>query len=391
MFKTLKDVDVEGKRVIVRVDFNVPLDEKGDVTESDKIAASVPTIRYLTGKDCKVILTSHLGRPGGRVVESLRMDGVAKSLSKLLGLRVRKLDDCTGNDVEAEVKKMKSSEVVLLENLRFYEGEEKNDRNFAKALASLAEFYVNDAFAASHRAHASVVGIAEFLPSCAGLLLEKEVKELGGLLEKPRRPFVAVLGGAKVSDKIRLIENLLKKADKILVGGAMAFTFLKARGLSTGNSKVENGSVKEAARLLESGKIVLPVDVVVADRFDASADSKIAGSESIPSGWFGLDIGPESMKMFERELGKAKTVVWNGPLGVFEFDKFAEGTLQLARFISKSGATTIIGGGDTIAAVKKLGLYGKFSYASTGGGATLEFLEGKKLPAIEALEKSKLV
>ncbi len=390
MFKALKDLDVKGKKVIVRVDFNVPLDDRGDVVEDDRIAAVIPTISYLLERKCKVILMSHLGRPDGKVVEGMRLDGVAKSLSELLGAKVRKLDDCVGNGVEAEVKKMKNSEVVLLENLRFHEGEEKNDRSFAKALASLADVYVNDAFAASHRAHASVVGITDFLPSCAGFLLEKEVKELGGLLGKPQSPFIAILGGAKVSDKIKLIENLLKKADKILVGGAMAFTFLKAKGLSVGKSKVEDGYVGEASRLLESGKVVLPVDVVAADNFEAGAKTKIVAADSVPDGWLGLDVGQGTIEVFRKELSGARTILWNGPVGVFEFERFSEGTKKLAVMISESMAVSIIGGGDTIAAVKKLGLFGKFSYSSTGGGAMLEFLEGKKLPAIEALEKAEV-
>ncbi len=387
MFKTLKDIDVTGKRVLVRVDFNVPLDKNGNVVEDDRIKAAIPTINYLFGRNCKVVLMSHLGRPDGKVVEGLRMDRVAKRLSKLLGKEVKKLDDCVGSEVAAVVNKMKNNDVVLLENLRFHAEEEGNDKQFAKALASLADIYVNDAFGASHRAHASVDAITQFLPGCAGLLMERELEVLGKLLESPERPFIAVLGGAKVSDKVKLIESLLKKVDKLIIGGAMAFTFLKARGLNVGKSKVEDSGISEALRLLESGKMVLPVDIVVADEFKADAKRRTVRSENIPSGWFGLDIGPESVKLFEKELERAKTVVWNGPLGVFEFDKFSEGTARLAHFLSKSKATTVIGGGDTIAAVRKAGVEGKFTHTSTGGGAMLEFLEGKKLPAIEALEK----
>lgn len=390
MFKTLKDAKLEGKRVIVRVDFNVPLDDKGNVSEDDRIAAAIPTINYLLERGCKVILMSHLGRPDGKVVDGLRIGGVAKRISKLLGKDVKKLDDCVGRGVAAAIGKMENKDVVLLENLRFHAEEEANDKNFAKALASLADVYVNDAFAASHRAHASVVRIAEFLPSYGGLLLEKEVRELGSLLEKPSRPFVAVLGGAKVSDKIRLIENLLKKADRILLVGAMAFTFLKAEGCKVGSSRVEDDFVSDAKKLLKSEMVALPVDVVAANKFDAKARAKIVDACSIPDGWLGLDIGPETLKAFSKELSGARTILWNGPAGVFEFERFSEGTEKLARIISESKAASIIGGGDTIAAVKKFGLYGKFSYVSTGGGAMLEFLEGKKLPAIEALEKSKL-
>ncbi len=383
MFKTLREADVKGKRVLVRADFNVEGDD-------NKIRATLPTLQYLLKNNCKIILVSHLGRPNGKVVEELRLDGVGKSLSRLLGKKVLKLDENAGRNVKKAVDEMKGGGVLLLENIQFNPGECKRDESFAKELASLADVFVLDAFGQSHRDYASLALIQKFLPSYAGLLLEKEVRELGSLLEKPQRPFVAVLGGAKVSDKIKLIESLLKKADKILIGGAMAFTFFKAKGFSSGNSKVEDGSVSEASRLLESGKMVLPVDVVIADRFDANADSRIVRSESIPSGWLGLDIGPESIKLFERELGKAKTVAWNGPMGVFEFDKFSKGTVELARFISGLTATTIVGGGDTLAAIKKAGVEGKFTHASTGGGAMLEFLEGKRLPAIEALEKARM-
>ncbi len=387
MLKTIKDADIEGKSAIVRVDFNVPVDDKGNIVEDDRIAAAIPTIKFLVEKNCKVILMSHLGRPEGKVVEGLRMDGVAKRLSQLLGKDVKKLDDCVGSEVEAAVREMKNRDVVLLENLRFHAEEEVNDGDFAKSLASLAEIYVNDAFAASHRAHTSVVGIVGFLPSYAGLLLEREVRELGSLLEKPARPFIAVLGGAKVSDKIMLISNLLKRADRILLAGAMAFTFLKAEGCKVGRSKVENDFLSDARKLLESKRLVLPVDIVAADRFDNEAKTKTVAAGSIPDGWLGLDIGPETLKAFSKETSAAKTILWNGPAGVFELEKFSEGTRKLAGIISESKAASIVGGGDTIAAVKKFGLQGRFSYVSTGGGAMLEFLEGKKLPAIAALGK----
>ncbi len=373
--------DVKGKRVLVRVDFNAEGDD-------GKIIAALPTIRHLLANNCRIILISHLGRPRGKVMEGLRLDGVARRLSGLLGLDVRKLDENSGASVKEAVEEMKAGDVLLLENIQFNPGECNKDENFAKELASLADVFVLDAFGQSHRDYASLAMIQRFLPSCAGLLLEKEVRILSSLLESPERPFIAVLGGAKVSDKIRLVDRLLKKVDGLVIGGAMAFTFLKAKGLSVGNSKVEDGYVSEAARLIESGKIVLPVDVVAADKFDSGAKARTVAVGSIPAGWMGLDIGPDSVKLFEKELERAKTVVWNGPMGVFEFDEFAEGTLQLARFISKSGATTIIGGGDTIAAAGKAGVRGKFTHTSTGGGAMLEFLEGKKLPAIEALEMS---
>lgn len=389
MLKTLRDMELAGKSVIVRVDFNVPLDDAGNVTEDERIVAALPTINYLLEKNCKVILMSHLGRPKGKVVEGMRMDGVAEHLHELLGKEVIKLDDCVGNGVAAKVKSAGSGSVILLDNLRFHPEEEANDASFAKQLASLADIYVNDAFGASHRAHASVVAITEFLPSCAGMLMSKELEALGGLLESPEKPFIAILGGAKVSDKVQLIENLSKKVDKLLIGGAMMFTFLKAQGKGIGNSKVEADFAEKAAELMKGGKIVLPVDAVAADKFDASAASRVVDAGSIPDGWMGLDIGPKSVELFGREIGAAKTIVWNGPMGVFEFDNFASGTNAIAKKVAVSGATTIIGGGDTLAAAEKAGVAGMFTHTSTGGGAMLEFLEGKKLPAVAALEKSK--
>ncbi|MBI4439288.1 phosphoglycerate kinase [Candidatus Woesearchaeota archaeon] len=384
MFRRLADVDVRGRRVLVRVDFNVPLDGVGNVSDDERIRASIPTIRaLLDGGASKVILMSHLGRPDGRVVEGLRMARVAERLERLIGIKVVKLDECVGRAVSSAISSS-SEKVFLLENLRFYPEEERNDKDFAGQLASLADIYVNDAFGASHRAHASVAAVASFLPSCAGLLLEKELDALSSLLN-PERPFVAVLGGAKVSDKVGVIGNLCSRADKVLVGGAMAFTFLKSMGGSIGKSKVENDKL-DMARSLSSPKIVLPSDFVVASGPESS-DVSVAPAMSIPESMMGLDIGPESVACFVSELKAARTIVWNGPLGMFEKELFAKGTLEVGRAIAISRATTVVGGGDTLAAIEKFGLAG-FSHVSTGGGAMLEFLEGKKLPAVEALERA---
>ena len=389
-FLTLKDLNVNGKRVIVRVDFNVPLDKKtNEITDDKRIRESLPTIKFLIERNAKVILCSHLGRPDGKVVESLRMDKVAVRLGQLLNKNVKKLDDCIGNDIKNEIAKMKNGDVIVLENLRFHPEEEANDGNFSKRLAELADLYVNDAFGTCHRAHASTYGVAKYLKSAAGFLVEKELKIMGKAIENPDKPFIGILGGAKISDKIKVIENLLKKVDKLLIGGAMAFTFLKAQGKNVGASKVEDGQVDLAKKLLHNKKIVLPVDdVVVANHFDANADSKIIDINNIPNGWLGLDIGPKTIENYKEILKNAKTVVWSGPLGVFEFEKFADGTREIAKFLSTLKATTIVGGGDTAAAVEKFGYADKLTHVSTGGGASLEFFEGEKLPGIEALEES---
>ncbi len=380
-FKTVKDLDFERKRVIVRLDFNVALDECGKVADRSRIKAGVPTIKYiLSKKPSKVILMSHLGRPDGKIVESLRMDSVAEELQKSLKEKVVKLDDCIG---VKSVIDSSDEKIFLLENLRFYPEEENNDVSFAKKLSEVADIYVNDAFGACHRAHASVSAITQFLPSCAGLLLQKEIESLSGLFN-PKRPFIIVLGGAKVSDKVGVIENLGGKADRLLIGGAMAFTFLKAKGISVGKSKVDPGKMAFALRLLKYDP-VLPDDFVVADKMDS--DAKASVSSSIPESSLGLDIGPETVKSFISEICRAKTIVWNGPMGVFEIEKFSKGTKDIGRAISKCRGETVVGGGDTLAAVEKFRLKG-FTHLSTGGGAMLEFLEGKKLPAIEALEKS---
>lgn len=384
--KTVKDINVTGKRVLVRVDFNVPLAE-GKVADDTRLRAALPTIQYLLDQGAKVILMSHLGRPKGKVVEELRMDPVAERLSELLGRPVRKLDDCVGDAVKAAVAEMRPGDVILLENTRFHPEERKNDPDFAKKLAELADVFVNDAFGTAHRAHASTVGVAQYLPAVAGLLMEKELNFLGKALESPERPFVALLGGAKISDKIGVIENLLTRVDALLIGGGMANTFLKAQGYEVGQSLVEDESLGVAKELLERAgeKLALPVDAVVADRFAADAASKAVSVDEVPPDWRILDIGPRTVELFKEKLAEARTVVWNGPLGVFEFPKFAAGTEAIARFLADLEATTIIGGGDVVAAVRRAGVADRITHVSTGGGAALEFLEGKELPGVAAL------
>ncbi len=393
-FFTLKDLDVNGKRVLARVDFNVPLDKKsGEVTDDKRIRESLPTIKFLLDRNAKVILCSHLGRPDGKIVDSLRMDKVAERLQQLLNKNVKKLDDCIGDYVKNEVMKMSNGDVALLENLRFHAEEESNDDNFSKQLADLAEVYVNDAFGTCHRAHASTYGVTKYLKSAAGFLVEKEISIMGKAMENPERPFIAIIGGAKLgdekfADKINVMENLLSKVDKLLLGGAIIFTFFKAQGKNIGNSKLQEQFIDLAKKILRNKKIVLPVDVIVAEKFDASATSKTVDVDHIPDGCMGLDIGPKTLENYKRILKDAKTIIWSGPMGVFEFDKFAAGTKEIAEFLSTSKATTIVGGGDSAAAVEKFGYADKLTHVSTGGGASLEFLEGKKLPGIEALEKN---
>jgi phosphoglycerate kinase len=385
--KTVRDISVKGKRVLVRVDFNVPL-ENGDVADDTRIRAVLPTIRYLLDRGAAVILMSHLGRPKGLVQEDLRLDPVGRRLSELLGREVVKVDDCVGPEVERATKSLQPGQVLLLENLRFHPEEEENDQGFARQLASLADVYVNDAFGTAHRAHASTTGVTEYLPSVAGLLMERELQMLGDALANPTRPLVAVLGGAKVSDKIGVIRNLLSKVDLLLVGGGMANTFLKAQGHQVGESLVEDDSLALAKDILAQagGKLVLPVDVVVADAFAEDANTQTVGVEQVPPGWRILDIGPRTVGLFEDRLRSAGTVVWNGPMGVFEFPRFAAGTIALASSLASAPATTIVGGGDSIAALQQAGLAEKMTHVSTGGGASLEFLEGKVLPGVEALE-----
>ncbi len=396
--KTLADLsasDVSGKRVLVRVDFNVPLDDQGAITDDTRIRAALPTIQDLTSKGAKVILTSHFGRPKGKVNESMRLTPVATRLSELLGTAVMKTNDCIGEEVAAAVAAMSNGQVLLLENVRFYAQEEENDPEFAKQLAAVADLYVNDAFGTAHRAHASTEGVTHYLkPSVAGFLIEKELQYLQSAIEAPQRPLAAIVGGSKVSSKIGVIETLLEKVDKLLIGGGMIFTFYKARGLSVGKSLVEEDKLELAKALEIKAKekgvaLLLPTDVVVADNFAADANSQTVSVEAIPDGWMGLDIGPDSVKVFQEALADCKTVIWNGPMGVFEFDKFAVGTEAIARTLAdltKTGASTIIGGGDSVAAVEKVGVAEQMSHISTGGGASLELLEGKELPGIAALD-----
>lgn len=385
--KTIRDVDVKGKRVLVRVDFNVPLKD-GDVADDRRIRAALPTIQYLLDHGAAVVLMSHLGRPKGEPKPELRMDPVAKRLSELLGRSVTKLDDCVGVQVENTINAMKPGDVILLENTRFKPGETKNDAMLAEGLAHLGEIFVNDAFGTAHRAHASTEGVAHHLPAVAGFLMEKELAYLGRALADPERPFLAILGGAKISDKIGVIQNLLPQVDSLLIGGGMANTFFKAQELNVGDSLVEDNALDTARELLESAgdKLVLPVDCVIADRFDAEAEAKTVPVDQVPAGWRILDIGPATVAHFSNRLAAAKTVVWNGPMGVFEFPRFAQGTFAIARALAGlEDATTIIGGGDSAAAVEQSGLADKMSHISTGGGASLEFLEGKELPGVAAL------
>lgn len=388
--KTIKDIDLKGKRVLMRADFNVPLDDKMNITDDIRIRAALPTIKYALDKNAKVILMSHLGRPDGKVVDSMRLTPVAKRLEELLGKKVTKTDDCIGDAVKNTVAAMKPGDVVLLENLRFHAEEEKNDPVFAKELASLGDLFVNDAFGTAHRAHASTEGVTKYLPSVAGFLIEKEIQYLGQTVDSPKRPFVAILGGAKVKDKIEVIDNLLNKVDALIIGGGMAYTFLKAKGHTIGASKLDKDGFDTAKLALDKAAkknipILLPVDNVIGDKFDANANTKVVG-EDIPDGWMGLDIGPRTIKLFEDNLKDAKTIIWNGPLGVFEMDKFAKGTKDIARFLAGlEGAITIIGGGDTAAAMSKFKVEDKMTHISTGGGASLEYLEGRGLPGIDAL------
>jgi phosphoglycerate kinase len=389
----LTSSDLAGKKVLVRVDFNVPQDESGAITDDTRIRAALPTIQYLTKAGAKVVLTSHLGRPKG-VTESLRLNPIAARLSELLGQPVVKCDDCIGDEVAAKVNGLSNGGVALLENVRFYPEEEKNDPEFARKLASVADMYVNDAFGTAHRAHASTEGVTKYLStSVAGFLLDKELQYLSGAIDAPKRPLVAIVGGSKVSSKIGVIEALLGKVDKLLLGGGMIFTFYKARGLAVGKSLVEEDKL-DLARSLEAiakergVQFLLPTDVVIADNFKPDANSQTVSINDIPDGWMGLDIGPDSVKVFQDALADCQTVIWNGPMGVFEFDKFAVGTEAIAHTLAGltgKGAITIIGGGDSVAAVEKVGVADKMSHISTGGGASLELLEGKVLPGIEAL------
>lgn len=389
--KTVRDIEVGGKRVLVRVDFNVPMDREGNITDDTRIRASLPTIRYLMDKGAKVILASHLGRPKGAFNEKYSLKPVARRLEELLGKKVALAEEAVGEIPRRAVGQLGEGEVLLLENVRFYPEEEKNEEKFARALADLADIFVNDAFGAAHRAHASTEGVARVIPGVAGFLMEKEIEMLGRALTSPARPFVAIIGGAKVSDKIGVIGNLLNIVDTLIIGGGMANTFLSARGISMGKSLVEGDKTDLARELMEKAsdsgvELLLPVDLVVSMAADPGAERKSVSVEEVPPDWMALDIGPESARLFGEAVGRAKTVVWNGPMGVFEMEPFAAGTFSVARALAGSRAVTIVGGGDSAAAVEKAGVSGQITHISTGGGASLEFLEGKKLPGVEALQ-----
>ena len=390
--KTVKDIDVKGKKVLVRCDFNVPIDsETGEITDNRRIRAALPTIQYLLDHNAKVILCSHLGRPKGEFNLKYSLKPVAEELSKLLNKDVKLAKDVIGESAKELTANMKEGDIVLLENVRFHKEEEQNDPEYSKALASMAEIYVNDAFGTAHRAHSSTTGVADYLPAVSGFLIEKELEFLGGALENPAHPFVAILGGAKVSDKIGVIENLLDKVDTLIIGGGMAYTFYKAQGHHIGTSICEEDKLDLAKSILEKAqekgvKLLLPVDNHVSSEYSNNGEEKMVNSTEIPDGFMGLDIGPKTIEKFEEAVKDAKTVVWNGPLGVCEFDKFATGTKAVATMLSKIDATTIIGGGDSAAAIEKLGLADKMTHISTGGGASLEFLEGKTLPGIACLQ-----
>jgi len=385
--KTVKDIDLKGKRVLMRVDFNVPMKD-GAVSDDKRIKASRPTIQYVLEQNAALILMSHLGRPKGTGFDAeFSLKAAAEALSKLLGKPVKMAPDCIGPEVEAMAQALKPGQVLMLENVRFHKEEEKNDVEFAKKLAALGEVYVNDAFGSAHRAHASTEGVARFLPAVSGFLMEQELEYLGRATLNPERPYIAILGGAKISDKIAVIENLLTKCDRLIVGGGMANTFLAAKGYAMADSLVETSAVDTAKDIMAKAgdKLMLPVDAVIGDKFEAEANSQVVDADKVPAGWRVMDIGPKSVKAFGDALKGARLVVWNGPMGVFEFPKFAEGTFAIAHVLAESGATTVIGGGDSASAVKKAGVAKKMTHVSTGGGASLEFLEGKVLPGVAAL------
>lgn len=389
--KTVRDIDVKGKRVLVRCDFNVPQDENGNITDNRRIVGALDTIKYLLDKKAKVILCSHLGRPKGEVKPEFSLAPVAKELSKLLGKEVKLANDIIGESAKALVSELKEGEVVLLENVRYDKREEANDPEFSKELASLAEIYVNDAFGTAHRAHASTAGVAAYLPAVSGFLIEKELKFLGEALNTPKRPFVAIMGGKKVSDKIEVIDNLLEKVDTLMIVGAMEYTFFKALGYSVGNSICEEDKLELARNLMEKAeekgvKFMLPVDTKVGKEFEKDTESQVVKATEMPAEWIGLDIGPETVELYSKELEKAKTVLWNGPAGLSEFEQFAYGTNAIANKLANIKAITVIGGGDSAAAVEKAGVADKMTHISTGGGASLEFLEGKELPGIACLD-----
>lgn len=390
--KTVRDVDVKGKRVFVRVDFNVPMQD-GKITDDTRIRAALPTIQYLSEQGAKVILASHLGRPKGQVVEELRLTAAGERLSELIGKPVRKTNEAFGETVKAEIAKMEDGDILLLENVRFYPGETKNDPELARSFAELADLYVNDAFGAAHRAHASTEGIAQYIPAVSGFLMEKELNVLGEAMENPKRPFTAIIGGAKVKDKIGVIENLLEKADNLIIGGGLAYTFVKAQGYEIGKSLLEEDKIELAKEFMAKAKekgvnFYMPVDVVVAKEFSEDAETKVVDIKEIPSDWEALDIGPKTRELYADIVKNSALVIWNGPMGVFEFDKFAEGTKAVAQALADAENTyTIIGGGDSAAAAEKFKLADKMDHISTGGGASLEFIEGKVLPGVAALNE----
>ncbi len=384
--KTVRDIDLKGKRVFMRVDFNVPMAD-GKVTDDKRIRAALPTIQYCLDQGASLLLASHLGRPKGGPSPEFSLKPAAEVLSSLLGRPVKMAPDCVGPEVEAMAKALQPGEVIMLENTRFHPGEEKNDLELAKQMAVLADIYVNDAFGSAHRAHASTEGIARFLPAVAGFLMEQELEYLGKAVANPEHPYIAILGGAKISDKILVVETLLSKCDKLIIGGGMANTFLAAQGLNMQDSLVEEAALDTARAVIAKagGKLILPVDAVIADRFEADANTQIVDVDKIPPGWRMLDVGPKTLDLYKQALNGAKLIVWNGPVGVFEMPKFAEGTFALARMLADSGAVTVIGGGDSASAVKKAGVAKQMTHVSTGGGASLEFLEGKELPGVAAL------
>jgi phosphoglycerate kinase len=384
--KSVKDIDLKGKRVLMRVDFNVPM-EAGKVTDDKRIKAALPTIQYVLEQGASLILMSHLGRPKNGFDPEFSLKAAAEVLSGHLGIPVQMAPDCVGPDVEKLAFALKPGEVIMLENTRFHPEEEKNDLDLAKKMAVLGDVFVNDAFGSAHRAHSSTEGVAHFLPAVSGFLMEQELEYLGRATSNPEHPYIAILGGAKISDKILVVENLLAKCDKLIIGGGMANTFLAAKGLNMQDSLVETSSVEMAKTILarHSAKIILPVDAVIADKFDAEANSQVVDVDKIPTGWRMLDIGPQTLALYRKTLEGAKLIVWNGPVGVFEMPKFAEGTFALAKILAESGATTVIGGGDSASAVKKAGVAKQMTHVSTGGGASLEFLEGKELPGVAAL------
>ena len=388
--KSIRDIDVNGKKVFIRVDYNVPMDENQNITNDKRIVATLPTLNYLLENNASIIIACHLGRPKGERVPEFSVAPVAKKLGEIMGKEVKFAPDCVGPEAEKMATELKPGEILVLENLRYHKEEEKNDPKFAEQLAKLADIVVNDAFGVSHRAHASVEGITKFIPAVAGFLMENEIKFVGQAVANPVRPFVAIIGGAKVSDKIGVISNLLEKVDTLIIGGGMANTFVAAQGFNTGKSLVEADKLELARELIEKAKatnvnLLLPTDMVIADKFAADAQTAVVGLDGIKDEWMALDIGPETAKTYAAALVDAKTVVWNGPMGVFEIDAFAKGTEAVAKAVADSSATSIVGGGDSIAALKKTGLSDKISHISTGGGASLEFLEGKVLPGIAAL------